>query len=282
VENCVVYSNSQDGIQVYPGCAFAQVAGCEVYGNGTYGINLQADDGQVTGSKVHDNGYWGICAQYPWSPGTLNRIRAEDNEVYGNSSGGIFLNMGGTTDATWVVNNQVHENGNGRQGIVVYANGAAYVEGNRVWGQQTGIQLSGGQARTNEVYGNSEGIKLYSGGQAQANEVHDNGTGITIDSGGGVAEGNRVYHNSGYGILLAPYSASATVLRNRVYANGWGIYGQGVSGYWWVAGRAENNLVYANVAGGIRLGIAGGFALQNNTVYQPVAMRYRWSPVRMT
>jgi VCBS repeat-containing protein len=115
------------------------------------------------------------------------------------------------------------------------------------------------------------GISVGSGALVEDNVVRDNANGILVS--GATADGNRVVHNTGIGVLI---STSGTITGNSIYGNGTGIFG--AVSYWWLerlTGLIENNVIYDNVERGIRIGEAAGFDVVNNTIYQPVGEAIR-------
>ena len=131
-------------------------------------------------------------------------------------------------------NNTVRENSS----YGIYASGDVNVTANTVFDNVTGtgIEILDGTAANNEVYGNLLGI--YSGDPSST------------------VAGNRVYDNSDTGILAYAYSS---IQGNYVYSNGVGIQ-TAYNNYWGgpFAGTISDNLVYANVDGGIEVANASG------------------------
>ncbi len=197
------------------------------------------NDSAVTGSVAHDSSNTGIY---------VNGLRdsIEGNQAHDDGTGiSVSANSGGPADLTTVSDNIVRENSS--NGII--ASGDVLVTKNTVFDNVTGvgIEVINATATDNEVYGNVVGI--YTGTSSST---------IT---------GNRVYNNSGSGIYAY---LNTDVSGNYVYSNRVGIqtdyteYGGGFSG------TISDNLVYANVDGGIDLFDASVALVVNNTVYELV------------
>jgi len=211
----------------------------------------------------------------------------------GNGGDGIRIQ-------TWVesVSNGLVQ-GNSGIGISLSTGSGTRVESNRVFGNRTGIQVSGGitvgnanlaAGLGNLVYDNTEtgisagsntlvigntvwghtsnsgaGIELSGNAIVRDNVVFTNKYGIFGNpSTSGEISRNRVYNNSQSGIRV---SSSTAVSGNVVYSNVSGI-AAGSNSYGRYSGLISNNLVYANSVVGVSLEGTGA-RLFNNTVYQP-------------
>jgi parallel beta-helix repeat protein len=107
--------------------------------------------------------------------------------------------------------------------------------------------------------GNDYGINLIDA-TASDNVVYNNTIGI-LEEGSGTIQNNRVYHNSGAGIIAE--QSQAALLGNVVYSNLLGIQMHESSG------QLTNNLIYANVNQGVLIEQSNsGVNFDNNTVYQ--------------
>ena len=197
------------------------------------------NDSEVTGNVAHDSSNTGI---------SVNGLRDSivGNQAHDDGTGiSVSANSSGPADLTTLIDNVVRENSS--YGITAY--GDVLVTKNTVFDNVTGdgILVDNATATDNEVYGNVIGI-------------YTSTSSSTIT-------GNRVYNNSGSGIYAY---LNTTISGNYVYSNGVGIqtaytpYGGGFSG------TVSDNLVYANVDGGIELVGASGALVVNNTVYELV------------
>ena len=151
------------------------------------------------------------------------------NEVYNGLGTGIVAT------GAMILNNLVHDNASG--GIIVL--GGSLATGNTVYGhtgnQIIGLQIQGGEARGNSIFGNFDGLLI----------------------GNGVAADNRIFNNSDDGIIIS----GGTVRGNVVYSNRVGITAQ-------FSPSILGNLVYGNAALGISITTAGSAVIEGNTVYQ--------------
>jgi hypothetical protein len=243
------------------------------------GLDIEGTNHEVRGNTASHFGSIGLHVR-----GT--GIRVENNLAHNNQTGIL-------ADGSVLVRNNVVR-GNDQSGILLLGS-QALAENNQAWGNGVGISLSNGSAaRFNQVWNNAEGFRISGAstaeanevrnnivglmvrnGTARGNEVHGNQTGIVIDPEGvlskAVADGNRVFANSGVGIIA---SLVADVLNNQVYSNrGGGILAGGVE-FWGqiyneFQGRIHNNLIYANDEFGIRVFYTSEEpAIFNNTVHQ--------------
>jgi uncharacterized repeat protein (TIGR01451 family) len=236
------------------------VSNSEALGNLNYGIYLFGSSVQgavIKGNRLHDNNQNGFFATYGLYASGVGGITASENVTYNEANSGLYLDPG-THAAETVTGNTTFANPNG---IQAFGKGTV-VSANTVYSNTSnGIVVGNGVlAVNNTVYGQNgsqaDGIDL-TGGEARQNTVFDNTVGIT---GGGLADNNRVFHNSGIGIVLG----SGTIQGNTAYSNGTGIVAEMSS----AGPTVLNNLVYANTNLGIN---AHGYrgVVMNNTVYQP-------------
>ncbi|MBW8894031.1 MAG: right-handed parallel beta-helix repeat-containing protein, partial [Burkholderiales bacterium] len=229
-----VHDNGQTGLYVSGTLGgIDQLKASHNHGSG--GLYADGSLGFLTNSQLTDNSGYGAYLYYPGAP------RVQGNLFQGNSNTGLNFNVGGSTqalvgstDLAAGLGNRFLNNGNGG----AYFSGNALVVGNVASGNLGngvyGIGMSGGEMRQNVVYGNSNGVYMYSGTVAE----------------------NRVYNNVGTGIWLS----TATATGNTTYSNTVGLYAQGNS-------VLRSNLVYANATVGVQLnGSSSQFI--GNTVYQ--------------
>jgi len=241
-----------DEIPSSSGITNITIANNQVYANASTGIyNAGNYNWTITGNVVHDNNgagnQFGIYMSY--ATGTIsnntvyNQVRTgidfnyynsspvsgnivSGNTVYGNSTG-LYV------DGAMISGNLVHDNAT----TGIYADSYSVLTGNTVWRQTAtnavGISVSGCVVSNNAVFGNYNGI-LANGGAATVN-------------------GNRLYSNTNYGLLLESLNGSNYSLGIHYIAT------------------AYSNLIYANSVGGIFInGSIYDLSVLNNTVYQPV------------
>ncbi len=239
------------------------ISNCQIYGNSTYGIYLDASSSgvQLAGNTVHDNHSEDI-----YLLGT-NAI-VTGNTAY-NSSYGIDVEGGGTISGNTTYGNSstgIYASGSPGSPVIVSGNTVSGNRGNGI-SASSYVQVTGNTVYNNSYFSSTVGIYLSGSAQASQNVVHDNSIGIESSNGGTVSS-NRVYHNANQGIYI--FSGSTSVLGNTVYSNSIGIQGGTGSPYGYY-GQIANNLVYANSNEGIELQYAyNGAQVTNNTVYQPV------------
>ena len=225
----VIYSDNGAG---YSGGIFTAfnsnwtVTGNVIHDNSGYygGVYLQSTSATITSNTVYNEPQYDIYLSTPSGASAANNVIG-NNTVYG-SQYGIWASQ-----AT-VSNNTVHDN----TIAGIDASNYSVVTGNTVWRQTAtnayGIEVQSAAASGNAVFGNYNGIYV-------------NGGGATID-------GNRIYSNTNYGLLLENMNGAN-------YASGPNYYA-----------AACSNVIYANSTGGIYLSGDLDLSLLNNTVYQPV------------
>ncbi|RZL38827.1 MAG: hypothetical protein EOP35_04955, partial [Rubrivivax sp.] len=235
-----VHDNGQTGLVVSGTLGgIDQLTASRNRGNG--GLYADGSLGFLINSTLTDNIGQGAYLYYPAA------VRVQGNLFQGNSGSGLNYNVGGSSQA--LVGGAIGSGLGNR--FLNNANGGAIISGNAlVWGNVAsgnmgngnyGIGMSGGEARQNVVYGNANGLYMYSG--------------LVTD--------NRIYSNDpgtagSYGVGL--WLSTATATGNTVYSNRVGVYTQGNS-------VLRSNLVYANTAAGVQLnGSSPQFI--GNTVYQ--------------
>jgi parallel beta-helix repeat protein len=249
------------------------VTNCIFMGDQYIGVDLQGSNGSAT---VSDNNFDGsLDGTFGGSTGLYsqsNSVVVDLNIAYGMSYG-IEINGGTTAAGDTIDNNTAYKNNTGIS-VISSNTGTWAVNGNTVYDNfQTNLTLSGnlaasgnivyqdGGAGSNEV-SFEQGVNIANGPVVTNSVIYGNVIGIEMAN-GATASGNRVYDNSGAGIVL---TSQDTVTGNDVYSNGqWGIqYGYGGG----TATTISNNLVYANVTGGIELSNAYQLQVVDNTVYQ--------------
>src|SRR5439155_7492024 len=237
------------------------ISNSDIYGNSSTGIVLLStnDDAHILNNRVHDQvRYTGMYVTSARAMISGNMVynnpdkgigvygadtQVSGNEVYGNYNGIEVVFDGSVADQVVASGNLVHDN-YGNYGM--YGRSVCLFVGNTVYGQTNGTGM------------------VMEPGTARDNVAHDNAVGI---SAGGLAEGNRVYHNSRFGIITG---ASAIVRGNVIYSNPVGIrdYFDGL----YNSSQVLNNLIYASTDAGILVAVpyrAGSPLIANNTVYQP-------------
>ena len=242
-ENLTIENSSQDGIHVDTGSSVEDLGFNTITGSAGYGITVNGPVTRIESNVITGSGNTGI---YLVNPGNASVV---GNDVAGNSGAGIYVNndVSGTTADIGAVPGQGDGNtvsGNTGDGIDAY--GSVLVVGNAVSGaigpKDYGIYLWNASALDNVVYGNTTGVR-----EAQP---------------GGFVDQNRVYDNSGVGIIL---DYVAAVLGNVVYSN---LLGIETTTYY--SGQIANNLIYANLNQGVLIEspVTTGIQFTNNTVYQ--------------
>ena len=247
-----VFDNQQEGIRVDSGSAVLDLGYSTVFHNGFGGVYnhgsgvfIDAPVGRLHHNTVTYSADRGIELSNPGA------VRVEANVIAHNAGWGLALTTTGAgpvignADLSLGLGNVVDDN----VAIGILASGPVQVLGNTV-------------SNTHGIY--SYGILssrgFYPAGDVGLNAVHDNYYGIRAD---GPIYQNRVYHNTGSGILF-----SENVYSNVVYSNLVGledVYGSG-------AKQIKNNVIYGNTNQGIYLhgyNYNLGVDIANNTVFQP-------------
>ncbi|MCC6640239.1 MAG: right-handed parallel beta-helix repeat-containing protein, partial [Deltaproteobacteria bacterium] len=239
------------------------ISASEVFGVGLRGIVVasNADGWRIADSRVRDVAGDGIENQ---ARGTV----IEDSEVFSVTGTGIT-----TSREAIVQRNEVYGNATGIYAAAEYASGTlegapALVLDNVVRDNtSTGIQLNGGRAERNRVFGQTRtnGIGLRGNGFFVDNDVYGNATGI--DFGGGVAEGNAIYANTVQGMKVSGgLTDFANVVRdNALYSNPVGIRYQNP----YAATSLVNNRIYVNADAGVWISQGSQLRVINDTIYQP-------------
>jgi hypothetical protein len=292
-------SNNEDGVRLVSSLVSPTsdnaIAGNDVSTNRRDGVRIAAGfNNRVNGNTLTNNVSAGVRIFNATTARTQLPNRVINNTASGNGSaaleGGIVIENAsgqvvGITATGAAASNVVQ--GNGGSGIVI--SGAASTGNTVALNDVTksafhGIVVSGGTSNSivrNTVSGNaSAGVAVLdsipatsaAGNKVTDNSVSGNAVGIRVTGGrfhviGGtlVADGNRVFSNSGDGILVQNSTISGpatgvTIRNNRVGVNGASPAGNGGFGVR-VEGSTSTtidfaNLVRNNVAGGVQ--IVGG------------------------
>ncbi len=241
-EDLTILNSSEDGIRVDTGSSVQEIGSDTITGSARYGINVTGSVVTIQNNVVSGSGNTGIELVNPGGGMVFG------NSVTGNAGAGIYVSnqVTGTTviGATVGQGNGNDVIGNAGDGIDAYYN--VLVVGNAVSGatgaHEYGIYLYGASASENVVYGNTTGIR-----EAQP---------------GGFVNQNRIYDNSGAGII-ADYPVS--LLQNVIYSNLLGIETTLFYG-----GQIASNLIYANLNQAVLFDSSANSGIQftNNTVYQ--------------
>ncbi|MFC1782887.1 right-handed parallel beta-helix repeat-containing protein, partial [Planctomycetota bacterium] len=239
-EDLIVEYNALDGIIIEADAAASTVTRLTAHDNTRDGIVILTPIGTLEDGFSYSNGRYGIylTANTLTGSGTL----VSNNEVYDNTSHGIYATVNYSYDTITIKNNKVHDN----LGYGIYAYNDVVVNNNTVYNQPNyaGILLYNAAADSNVVHSNYDGIEGH---------VYSSNT-IT---------NNRTYNNTRYGIFA--YNGT-DIIENTSYSNATGIV---IPRHNLYSGDIDNNLVYANSADGIVLNYAGGSsAVTNNTVFQ--------------
>lgn len=241
-------TGAQTGLWVHNGSSTFNAVHLTAAWNTEEGFRIESDTPFKISDSLANNNKFGFYLTGSGG-GRLEKSLAFANEIsISVSNTGTNPTVIGNADLRQGKGNKIYDNSQ----MGIHAVGNVQIVGNTVYGQSatgsTGVVLESSNAkavvRNNVVFDNYDGIAL------------------TLS---GVVEGNRVYHNTRYGIVS---SGTATIRNNVVYNNDVGIFASGGGGF---AGTITNNLVYANLTAGIIIFDAlGGALLTNNTVYQPV------------
>ena len=209
-------------------------------------IEVYGDTFAPNGSVIDGNtilGFHGGTAIYMTG---AQGSRITNNDITGpltfsgdNAAIRANLQSGGTSEQIVVSGNYIHD----IPGAGIVGGGRALFEGNTV----------------ERVA--SWGMAISDGGEARSNFVRDNGNGIQVS--GGTLSGNRVVHNAGFGIQIFN---GGVVTGNTIYANRVGVHGTGFFSS--VSGQIANNVIYQNLDQGVQINVASGLEIANNTIVQ--------------
>jgi parallel beta-helix repeat protein len=207
-----------------------------IYGNVDMGIYVgNADTGWIiTGNLIHDNNGAGNYAGVRVYSGSAT---ISNNSIYNETNYGVYL-QGLTASASVISGNNVYACGNGiyvyynttitgnlvhdNTTVGIYAGSGVLAIGNTVWRQTaasaTGIELSGGEARGNIVYGNYNGIWMRGQDTVDDNRIYSNTNyGLYTQGGNGKIFNNLIYDNSNGGIYVLSTYAGIAITNNTVY-----------------------------------------------------------------
>jgi parallel beta-helix repeat protein len=237
LSHITTYGHTSDGIRIDGGSTSDVLDFLITHDNGGDGVRVNALIGGVSDSVSFNNDGDGFTLL------NIGDAIVEANIAYGNTFG--FDITKGSSGTQVVVGNSDLSLGRGN---IVYNNatygiqggGGVLIVGNTVYGHtganDAGIDVGGGIARLNVVYGNYDGIRVSSG----------------------TVENNRVYANSNRGIYASP--GNATVTGNVIYSNRIGIVAANTN-------TIRNNLIYDNTDYGIYSN-DGSSVIESNTIHQ--------------
>ncbi|MEX2188872.1 MAG: right-handed parallel beta-helix repeat-containing protein [Pirellulales bacterium] len=207
--------------------------------SGAYYLYVHGFDSTVVGNRIGRNG--------AAADGTGVNLGGERNTIQGNEIWNLnygITNGGGGSGAAnrnVIVGNLIHDNlyvgiqdggntlitGNtvyGQRGpgdVGIFGYGVGLIENNEVYDNATGLQLQGGTARNNRVYGNNQ-IGIVTGASAviTGNTVYSNPLGIQVGCCGlynaAQVTNNLVYANTTAGILIGrSYAANGVLIGNN-------------------------------------------------------------------
>ena len=189
----------------------ALLSGNTVYGNSSWGIEVYSGVQDVaSANNAYANAY-GIYVSGSGS-GTAQQSQASGNTVHDNSSVGIAV----SGDALAVGNTAYRQMASGAYGLEVQSGAVAQqnVVHDNYYGIYV---YNSSQALNNRVYNNSQiGINAAYASTIQGNTVYSNGVGLQLSSGYSQVSNNLIYANVNQGILAnGPYSTQIT--NNTIY-----------------------------------------------------------------
>uniref|UniRef100_UPI00356B3B79 right-handed parallel beta-helix repeat-containing protein n=1 Tax=Stieleria sp. TaxID=2795976 RepID=UPI00356B3B79 len=246
-----------------------------------------ADDVTITNLSI-TGAHTGIFADHD---ADSDQISIVNNRIYDNDRVGVSVgtHISSTNDGWQIVGNEIFghrptQNPQSGIGVFTYRVDAA-VRDNLVYGNYTGIKLWSRynisfimEAEGNRVHGNEIGIEIYGGGtRAYGNTVYDNIKGITGTNSGGPAKPADIDHNIVYrndlGLELVSGTddaVNATV--NRVFGNTQGLKARTSipSSYERSSGKIAGNVFYDNSGVSVEVVKASsGMSVGGNTFYEP-------------
>lgn len=185
--------------------ASAHVAGVEVAG---------ASNVRVRRSTMRDGAGDGIVVR-----GGSFDVELRDNDTFANAGSGIAVL--GSSGRVVVDGNLVHRNQ--RAGVTVSNTRSVTVSANRVWDNQVGVSMIGGNSgavvRRNEIGGNrGAGVESASAGNSATivdNVIDHNEQGVVVADGTVEVVGNVIEHNT-WGVAVLDKSPRATVRDNTI------------------------------------------------------------------
>ena len=174
----------------------ALLSGNTVYGNSSWGIEVYSGVQDVaSANNAYANAY-GIYVSGSGS-GTAQQSQASGNTVHDNSSVGIAV----SGDALAVGNTAYRQMASGAYGLEVQSGAVAQqnVVHDNYYGIYV---YNSSQALNNRVYNNSQiGINAAYASTIQGNTVYSNGVGLQLSSGYSQVSNNLIYANVNQGIL---------------------------------------------------------------------------------
>jgi hypothetical protein len=270
ISNDVIFGQYASGISIPYGSADVRILNNTVRNNPNIwgaGMTLNAVRTLVQGNLLFAN-FDGISASLNQSGSTANQIVVQNNTIHDNGRFGIIAGS-----FTLVTNNTVYgqsvpnppNTGTGAS-VGIYETGGT-VQNNVVYNNTQGINSGGyvsAPIQGNRVYGNSTGIADYDNTPVLGNFIYDNGIGIATGGGFGILENNLIYANTNDGLIISGSSDS-----RRLFANN--TIDQNVGDAVLIEGSSSNVRLLNNilrVQAGYDLYVAndshGGFSSNNN------------------
>ncbi len=171
-----------------------RLVNCELENSSFVGL-YGGRDSEFINLNVHDNGVTEFGhGLYIWTSNNL----VEGSQIHHNAGWGvhIYTGTGSGADNNTVQDNEIYENaraGGRGTGILLSSGTGNIAEGNRIWGNQGGVDIDYGsieaQVFNNEIYDNQQyGIYIGNGSQGAVvhdNNIHDNSGADIIDNGSG-------------------------------------------------------------------------------------------------
>ncbi len=229
--------NYQDaGMVILVKCSNVTVKDVSV-SNNFEGIVLSGCSNVTIENSTITKNFWGILSVWD-----SRNVRIENNEIFRNYEWGI--NVGGGDKNLTIINNEIHENGNGIlvkgfYGYVWRSFKNVYIADNRIYNNtlkelanwyNIGIKVALADNVTienNEIHDNSNGIGLTTSDQGgwfsiKNNRVYDNNYGIYARDGGDCEIISNEFVNNNYGIRMDQWVC--VIERNLFKQNEYGLY----------------------------------------------------------
>lgn len=247
------YNNTNDGIYTE---SSATISFVNVYENGDEGIELYHQSstpeldrwGDVTNTTVYNNNGDGIYVRGYASYESGLVISVHDNEVYDNTSRGLYLYTSTDPVGNWF---QVVA----RDNVVSNSDLNSYYEV---------VYARGALVQNNDISGGSESLDAYADSLIIDNVIHESGTRGVYLRDSAVLVDNRIWGHNGYGVITS--GGEVSIESNQIYNNTIGVHGYLNYSPITIA----NNIVYNNTQVGIQLdgsSNANPIVIQN-TLYQ--------------